>query len=72
MHVFPLVVLRGGVWSRALWVGLTIAVVGSWVPMLLAPGWPLVLRMAHGLEITADGFVQGFVLTWLLATVDQW
>lgn len=69
LTLFPLiVVLRGGLWSRALWVGLTIAVVGSLVPMLMAPGWPLDLRMAHGLEVTADGFVQGFVLAWLLAT----
>ena len=69
LTLFPLIaVLRGGVWSKAFWVGLTIAVLGSWVPMLQAPGWPLVLRMAHGLEITADAFVQGFVLTWLLAT----
>jgi hypothetical protein len=69
LTLFPLiVVLRGGLWSRALWVGLTIAIVGSLVPMLMAPGWPLDLRMAHGLEVTADGFVQGLVLTWLLAT----
>jgi hypothetical protein len=69
LTLFPLTaVLRGGVRSRALWVGLTIAVLGSCVGMLLAPGWPLALRMAHGLETTADGFVQGFVLTWVLAT----
>ena len=69
LTLFPLIaVLRGGLGSKTFWVGLTIAVLGSWVPMLQAPGWPLVLRMAHGLEITADAFVQGFVLTWLLAT----
>ena len=69
LTLFPLIaVLRGGMGSKAFWVGLTIAVLGSWVPMLQAPGWPVVLRMAHGLEITADAFVQGFVLTWLLAT----
>ena len=69
LTMFPLIaVLRGGIWSRTFWIGLTIAVLGSWVPMLQAPGWPLVLRMAHGLEITADAFVQGIVLTWLLAT----
>lgn len=68
LTVFPLIaVLRGSVWSKAFWVGLTIAVLGSWVPMLRAIGWPLALRMAHGLEITADAFVQGIVLTWLLA-----
>ena len=71
LTLFPLIaVLRGGYWSRALWVGLTIAVLGSWVPMLqalhLTPG----LRLAHGLEITADAFVQGVALTWLLAPRD--
>jgi hypothetical protein len=71
LTLFPLIaVLHGGVGSKAFWVGLTIAVLGSWVPMLQAPGWPLVLRMAHGLEITADAFVQGFVLNWLLAPAD--
>jgi hypothetical protein len=69
LTMFPLIsVLRGGIWSKTFWIGLTIAVLGCWVPMLQAPGWPLVLRMAHGLEITADAFVQGVVLTWLLAT----
>jgi hypothetical protein len=68
LTLFPLIaVLRGGVGSMALWVGLTIAVLGSWVPMIQAVHWPLALRVAHGLEITADAFVQGFVLTWLLA-----
>jgi hypothetical protein len=71
LTLFPLIaVLRAGVWSRAFWVGLTIAVLGCWVPMLQAVGWPLVLKVAHGLEITADGFVQGFVLAWLLSPPD--
>ncbi len=67
--LFPLItVLRGGVRSRAFWIGLTIAVLGSWGPALQASNWPLVLRMAHGMESTADAFVYGFVLTWLLGT----
>jgi hypothetical protein len=71
LTLFPLIaVLRGGYWSRALWVGLTIAVLGSWVPMLQAVFWTPVLRLAHGLEITADAFAQGLVLTWLLAPLD--
>jgi hypothetical protein len=71
LTLFPLIaVLRGGYWSRALWVGLTIAVLGSWVPMIQAVHWIPVLRLAHGLEITADAFVQGFVLTWLLSPPD--
>jgi len=69
LTLFPLIaVLRGGVWSRAFWIGLTIAVLGSWGPSLQASNWPLVLRMAHGLESTADAFMQGIVLTWLLGT----
>jgi len=43
------------------------AVLGSWVPMRRALHWTPVLRLAHGLEITADAFAQGFVLTWLLS-----
>jgi hypothetical protein len=68
LTLFPLIaVLRGRYWAKAFWVGLTIAVLGSWVPMLQAVHWTPVLRLAHGLEITADAFVQGVVLTWLLA-----
>jgi hypothetical protein len=71
LTLFPLIaVIRGSFWSKALWVGLTIAVLGSWVPMIQAVHWTPVLRLAHGLEITADAFVQGFVLTWLLAPPD--
>ncbi len=36
-----------------------------------APHLTPVLRLAHGLEITADAFVQGFVLTWLLSPPDE-
>jgi hypothetical protein len=68
LTLFPLIaVLRGSYWSRALWVGLTIAVLGSWVPMIQALHLTPVLRLAHGLEITADAFVQGVILTWLLS-----
>jgi hypothetical protein len=71
LTLFPLIaVLRGSYWSRALWVGLIIAVLGSWVPMIQALHWTPVLRLAHGLEITADAFVQGLILTWLLAPPD--
>jgi hypothetical protein len=71
LTLFPLIaLLRGSFWSRALWVVLTIAVLGSWVPMIQAVHWTPVLRLAHGLEITADAFVQGIVLTWLLSPPD--
>jgi hypothetical protein len=71
LTLFPLIaVLRGTYLTRALWVGLTIAVLGSWVPMLQAVHWTPVLRLAHGLEITADSFVQGIVLTWFLSPPD--
>jgi hypothetical protein len=68
LTLFPLIaVLPGSYWSRALCVGLTIAVLGSWVPMIQALHLTPVLRLAHGLEITADAFAQGIVLTWLLS-----
>jgi hypothetical protein len=71
LTLFPLIaVLRGSFWSRALWIGLTLAVLGSWVPMIQAIQWIPALRLAHGLEITADAFVQAFVLTWLLSPPD--
>jgi hypothetical protein len=71
ISLFPLIaVLRGSFWSKALWIGLTISVLGSWVPMIQAAHWTPVLRLAHGLEITADAFAQGFVLTWLLSPPD--
>jgi hypothetical protein len=68
LTLFPLIaVVPGSYWSRGLWVGLTIAVLGSWVPMIQALHLTPVLRLAHGLEITADAFAQGFALTWLLS-----
>jgi hypothetical protein len=68
LTLFPLIaVIPGNYWSKALWVGLTIAVLGSWVPMIQALRWTPMLRLAHGMEITADAFAQGVILTWLLS-----
>ena len=48
LTLFPLIaVLRGGYWSKVLWVGLTISVLGPWVPMLQAVHWTPVLRDAN-------------------------
>ena len=48
LTLFPLIaVLPGGYWSKVLWVGLTISVLGSWVPMLQAVHWTPVLRDAN-------------------------
>jgi len=67
--LFPLVaVLRGSRWSVAFWIVLTLAVLGSWQPMLQASWWPLTLRLTHGLEITADSIVHGLIIVWLLRT----
>jgi hypothetical protein len=67
LTMFPLVVLfRGSRWSLAFWIGLTIAVLGSWTPMLQGTFLPVTLRLVHGLEITADAFVQGLTIAWLL------
>ena len=67
--LFPLVaVLRGSRWSVAFWIVLTLAVLGSWQPMLQAGWWPLTVRLTHGLEITADSIVHGLIIVWLLRT----
>jgi hypothetical protein len=60
--------LRGGRWSTAFWIVLTLAVLGSWQPMLVAVWWPATLRLTHGLEITADSIVHGLVIAILLWT----
>lgn len=59
-------VWRGSRRSLALWLGLTIVVLGSIVPMLQAYFLPLTLRVVHGLEITIDSLLQGLVYAWLL------
>jgi len=35
-------------------------------PMLQASWFPLTMRLVHGLEITADAFVHGALIVWLL------
>jgi hypothetical protein len=72
LAALPLVMLlRGPRWVVAGWIGLAIAVVGGWAPMLVADFMPPVLRITHGLEITADSFVQGLTIAWLLG-VGPW
>ncbi|MFN8471451.1 MAG: hypothetical protein U0822_04470 [Anaerolineae bacterium] len=72
LALFPLVaLLRGPRWRAAFWVGLTIAALGGWAPMLGGFFLPTTLRLVHGAEITADSFVQGLTLVWLLG-VGAW
>ena len=59
-------VWRGSRSSLALWLGLTIAVLGSVVPMLQAYFLPLTLRLVHGTEIAISSLLQGLVYAWLL------
>jgi hypothetical protein len=67
LTLLPLVtVLRTSRWRLALWLWLTIALLGSWVPMLQMTTWPATLRVAHGLEITGDALVQGLTIAWLV------
>ena len=67
LTVFPLIaVLRRSRWTLALWVGMTIAVLGAVTPMLQASWFPLTMRLVHGLEIAADAFVHGALIVWLL------
>jgi len=59
-------VWRGSRGSLALWLGLTIAMLGSVVPMLQAYFLPLTLRLVHGIEIAISSLLQGLVYAWLL------
>jgi hypothetical protein len=69
LTLFPLVVvLRGSRRSLAFWIVLTLCVLGSWQPMLSVAWWPVILRVTHGLEITADSIVHGLVIALLLWT----
>ncbi|MFN8497910.1 MAG: hypothetical protein U0641_08645 [Anaerolineae bacterium] len=70
--MFPLVaLLRGPRWRTAFWLGLTVAALAGWAPMLGAFFLPMTLRVVHGAEITADSFVQGLMLAWVLG-VGAW
>jgi hypothetical protein len=65
--VFPLVALLPGPrWRLALWLGLVIATLGGWVPLLAATFLPPAMRLVHGLEITATAAVQGLTIAWLV------
>ena len=69
LTLFPLIaVLRGSRRSVAFWVILTLVVLAAWQPLLLAVWWPVPLRLAHGLEITADSIVHGLIIVGLLWT----
>ncbi len=57
---------RGTRASLALWLGLTIVVLGAVAPMLEAYFLPLTLRLVHGTEIAIDSLLQGLVYAWLL------
>jgi len=59
-------VWQGSRSSLALWLGLTIVVLGAVAPMLQAYFLPLTLRLVHGMEITIDSLLQGLVYAWLL------
>jgi hypothetical protein len=44
-----------------------LVVLGSWHPMLSVSFWPAGLRLAHGLELMADGIVYGLLIVRLMA-----
>jgi len=59
-------ILRQPRWRLALWLGLIIATLNAWEPLIANTFWPVTMRVTHGLEITADSLVQGFTIAWLL------
>ncbi|MEM2373322.1 MAG: hypothetical protein QXI11_02660 [Thermoproteota archaeon] len=38
------------------------------VPQLVNVGWPVELRIGHGVEMVLDSIAQGFMITWILWT----
>jgi len=38
----------------------------GWEPLLTTTTWPAVMRIGHGLEITADALVHSAIAVWLL------
>ncbi len=70
--LFPLIaLLREGTarsrWGIAFWIASVLVVLGSWIPMLSSSFWPAEMRVAHGLELMADGIVYGLLLVRLMA-----
>ena len=58
--------MRGARWALALWVGLALAVLVGWAPMIQASFMPPLQRLIHGLEITVDSALYGLAVAWLL------
>jgi len=47
------------------WLGTILTLIGAVAPILSNQQWPMVLRVVHGLEITADSFTFSYVLSKL-------
>ncbi len=70
--VFPVVALwRESRRSLALMLGLTMAALIGWGPLMQGVQLPALLRVVHGTEITVDSLVHAAVIAWLLG-VTEW
>jgi hypothetical protein len=69
--LLPLVSLLGKErWSLVGWLWLVIALLAGWEPLLTATFLPEVVRLVHGVEITADALAQALTIAGLVgATV---
>jgi len=61
-----LAVLKMPKWRLGFWMSLILAIVAAVEPQVVNVGWPLPLRLGHGVEMVCDGFAQGFMMAWLL------
>ena len=67
--LLPLVALLPGPRMRlALSLGVLVAALNAWQPLLLALSWPVEMRLVHALEITGTALVQGMTIAWLLGS----
>ena len=58
--------MRGSRWALAFWVGLALALLIGWAPMIQASFLPPLQRFIHGMEITVDSALYGLAVAWLL------
>ena len=58
--------MRSARWALAFWVGLALALLIGWAPMIQASFLPPLQRFIHGMEITVDSALYGLAVAWLL------
>lgn len=65
--LLPIIIVpRMQKWKLIFCLGTVLALVGAVAPLVSNQQWPIILRILHGLEITADSFFFSVVIVKLL------